>query len=207
MTVPQALSVVVFDLGNVLIRWDPVRAFHGVLDPDDVPAFLAEIDFSGWNHHQDAGRPWQEAEEELSARFPHRGAAIRAYAPNFRATLEAMPESVALLEELSDRGVRLLALTNWSAELFGTARDTFPFLSAFEGIVVSGEERLAKPDRRLYEVLLRRYRVAPSSALFVDDSAANVGAAEEVGLKGHLFTSAAALRAELVEAGLLPAAT
>ena len=190
-------DTVVFDLGNVLIRWDPAPAFHGVLDPDDVPAFLDEIDFAAWNHQQDAGRSWDEAVRELTARHPHHADVIAAYVPNFLDTLEEMPDTVAVLEELQEVGVRLLALTNWSAELFAVARKEFAFLDLFEGIVVSGEERVAKPDPRVFEILLERYHVEGARALFVDDSAANVAAARQAGLRGVVFTDAVALREQL----------
>ena len=197
-------DTVVFDLGNVLIAWEPALAFHGVLDPDDVPAFLEEVDFPAWNHAQDSGRSWADGVADLASRFPHHRVAIEAYVPNFASTLREMPAATAVLHELAARGVRLLALTNWSAELFGHARDRFAFLEEFEGIVVSGQERVAKPDRRVFEVLLRRYEVDPGHAVFVDDSAVNVAAACAVGLRGVRFVDAPALRRELVAAGLLP---
>jgi 2-haloacid dehalogenase len=199
----QTPETVVFDLGNVLIRWDPAPAFHGVLDPDDVPAFLDEIDFAAWNHEQDAGRSWDEAVRELTARHPHHADVIAAYVPNFLDTLQEMPDTVALLGELQEAGVRLLALTNWSAELFAVARKEFAFLDLFDGIVVSGEERVAKPDPRVFEILLERYGVDGARALFVDDSPANVAAARQAGLRGVVFTDVAAFRDELQAAGLI----
>lgn len=200
-------DTVVFDLGNVLIAWEPALAFSGVLDPDDVPAFLEEVDFPAWNHAQDSGRSWADGVAELAAAFPHHRTAIEAYVPNFASTLRELPASTAVLHELAAGGVRLLALTNWSAELFGHARDRFAFLEEFEGIVVSGEEGVAKPDRRVFEVLLGRYRVDPRRAVFVDDSAVNVAAARSVGLHGVRFEDPPTLREDLVAAGLLPPAT
>ena len=199
----SVLDTVVFDLGNVLIRWDPAAAFSSVLDAAEVPAFLEEVGFAAWNQQQDAGRPWGEAVRDLSGRFPHRAEAIASYVPNFRSTLEEMPKSVDVLRDLQRTGVRLLALTNWSSELFEVARGGFEFLDVFEGIVVSGEEGVAKPERELFEILLARYHLEPSRALFVDDSAANVETARDVGLHGLVFTGAAELRRELEQRGLL----
>lgn len=199
----NVLDTVVFDLGNVLIRCDPAAAFSSVLDAAEVPAFLEEVGFAAWNQQQDAGRPWGEAVRDLSGRFPHRAEVIASYVPNFRSTLEEMPESVAVLRDLQRGAVRLLALTNWSSELFELARTGFDFLGIFEGIVVSGEEGVAKPERQLFEILLTRYHVEPSRALFVDDSLVNVETARDVGLQAVVFTSAPQLRRELEERGLL----
>ncbi len=111
---------------------------------------------------------------------------------------------MAMLGQLKQRGVRLLALTNWSQETFPIARQRYPFLQWFEGIVVSGEERLIKPDPRIYQRLLDRYEVTPSRALYIDDSARNVAAAEALGMQGWWFRGPAGLRARLGELGLLP---
>ena len=172
----------------------------------DSPDFLTEVDFAGWNHAQDAGRPFAQAVAEQAARFPHRRELLAAYQDRFAETLGGPIEgSVEILQELRERPVRLLALTNWSAETFPVARDSFAFLQAFEGIVVSGEEGVAKPDPEVFEIVLRRYDVDPARAVYVDDSPRNVAAAAELGLTALHFTGAHALRAELVDLGLLPA--
>lgn len=202
-----AFDTVVFDLGNVLIAWDPRRLYRTLLPDDDaVEEFLREVDFAGWNHAQDAGRPFAQAVAEQAARFPHRRELLAAYQDRFAETLGGPIEgSVEILQELRERPVRLLALTNWSAETFPVARDSFAFLQAFEGIVVSGEEGVAKPDPEVFEIVLRRYDVDPARAVYVDDSPRNVAAAAELGLTALHFTGAHALRAELVDLGLLPA--
>jgi len=202
-----SLTTVVFDLGGVVLRWEPHRAFHGVLEPDDVQPFLDEVDFRSWNHQHDAGRPFAEGVLELSQRFPHHAEAIAAYPRNHHLAITGqMDATVAVIDQLRHRGVRLLALTNWSAETFPWARRRFGVLQQFEGIVVSGEEGVAKPDPRVYRVLLDRYQVQPDAAVFVDDMQVNVDAAIALGMHGLRFTSAEVLHADLRRLGLLASA-
>ena len=182
----KPIDTVIFDLGNVLIGWDPRRLYRQLIDDEaQMEWFLREVCNSAWNEQQDAGRPWAEATALLRERFPEHAELIDAYHLRWEETLlGAMEESVALLAALRARGVRLLALTNWSQETFPIARQRFDFLQWFEGIVVSGEERLIKPDPRIYQRLLQRYAVDPSKALYIDDSARNVAAAEALGMHG-----------------------
>jgi len=203
----KQVDTVIFDLGNVLIGWDPRRLYRQLI-PDEARMewFLREVCNSEWNEQQDAGRPWTEATALLRARFPEHADLIDAYHLRWEETLVgAMEESVALLGELRARGVRLLALTNWSQETFPIARQRFPFLQWFEGIVVSGEERLIKPDPRIYQRLLERYNVDPSRALYIDDSTRNVAAAEALGMHGWWFRGADGLCQRLTDLKLLEA--
>ncbi len=200
-----APAVVVFDLGNVLIRWDPHPAIARAVGEEHATRFLAaaDFDFLAWNHEQDAGRPWDVAERAAAASHPHWAQAARAYRANFAASLLGpVEDTVELLTELHRAGVRLLALTNWSAELFPVARRTYPFLALFDDIVVSGEEGLAKPDPRVFEVLRRRAGHPLTSCVFVDDSPRNVRAAQEAGLDAIVFTDTGHLRADLHRRGL-----
>jgi 2-haloacid dehalogenase len=202
----MTVRTVVFDLGGVLIDWDPRYLYRRLLPPAEVDAFLDEIGFAEWNHAQDAGGSWAEAVHELSARHPHRSELIAAYPARFAESLAGpMPDSVELLRELRDRGVRLLALTNWSAETFRHAREGFEFLGWFEDVVVSGQEGVAKPDPRIFRLLLERHGLQPGDTLFVDDRAVNVTAARSVGMVGVRFRDAAQLRRELHRHGVLPA--
>jgi 2-haloacid dehalogenase len=155
----------------------------------------------------DAGEhSWAEAVEALAARHPHHRELIEAYPARFAETIpEAIPGTVEILSELHAAGTQVVALTNWSAETFCIARQRFGFLDLFDGIVVSGEERVAKPDPLIFRVLVERYSLDPGSTLFVDDRQDNVDAAEVVGLRGALFTSPDDLRRDLVRLGLLPA--
>lgn len=201
----KPIDTVIFDLGNVLIGWDPRRLYRQLIhDEAQMESFLRDVCNSEWNEQQDAGRPWTEATALLRGRFPEHTELIDAYHLRWEETLVgAMEESVALLAALRTHGVRLLALTNWSQETFPIARQRFEFLQWFEGIVVSGEERLIKPDPRIYQRLLERYAVDPSKALYIDDSARNVAAAEALGMHGWWFRGAEGLHQRLVELALL----
>jgi 2-haloacid dehalogenase len=201
----KPVDTVVFDLGNVLIAWDPRRLYRQLIEDEErMEWFLREICNSAWNEQQDAGRPWSEATALLRGRYPEHADLIDAYRLRWEETLVGPIEgTVALLAELKARGVRLLALTNWSQETFPIARQRYPFLQWFEGIVVSGEERLIKPDPRIYQCLLERYAVDPARALYIDDSARNVAAAEALGMHGWWFSEPAGLRTRLADLGLL----
>jgi len=202
-----AITTVVFDLGGVLIDWDPRYLYRKLMAEDEVEPFLAEIGFFAWNHAQDAGGPWSDAVEALATEHPHRRDLIAAFPDRFPETLGgAIEGTVALLEELRRAGTRLLALTNWSSETFPVALDTFGFLEHFEGIVVSGEEGVGKPDPALFQILLERYALVPHQTVFIDDSAANVSAAAELGLVALRFSDPGRLRADLSRLGLLDGA-
>lgn len=202
-----AVEAVVFDLGGVLVDWDPRHLYRRLLADDAaVEAFLAEIGFDEWNHRMDSGeRRWDEAVAELSERFPHHRELIASYPARFLETLAGpVRGTLEVLDELHRAGrVRLLALTNWSAETFRLARDELDFLHRFEAVVVSGEERVAKPDPAIFGLLVDRHGLDPETTLLVDDREVNVAAAVQVGMQGHVFTSPAALREELTRLGLL----
>ena len=201
-------TAVVFDLGGVLIDWDPRYLYRRLLPDDDaVERFLDEVDFAAWNHRQDAGASWAEAVEAHSARHPHHRELLAAYPARFRETLGGeVPGTVDVLRELHQRGTRLLALTNWSAETFPHAREHFGWLALFEDVVVSGVEQVAKPDPAIFRLVLARNRLDPATTVFVDDSPVNVAAAEAEGLLALRFRDAGQLRADLADLGLLPAA-
>jgi 2-haloacid dehalogenase len=163
---------VVFDLGNVLIDWDPHPAIAAAVGDDEAARFLAsdDFDFGAWNHEQDAGRAFEESEQAAVARVPHWREHILSYRANFdRSLIGEIAATVDVLRDLHAAGVRLLALTNWSAELFPVARGRFDFLELFEDILVSGEERLAKPDPRVFALLTERSGLPPGACVFVDD--------------------------------------
>lgn len=202
---PPRPAAVVFDLGGVLIDWNPRYLYRKLFDDEAaMEAFLAEVVTQEWNAQQDAGRPWDEAIEALARDHPAQRDLISAYWHRWEETLgEAIAPTVAVLDELRATDVRLLALTNWSADTFQIARPRFPFLEGFEGIVVSGEVRLAKPDPRLFRHLLDLHGLDPASTVFIDDSETNVRAAADLGMIGIRFVDPATLRRELVELRLL----
>jgi len=200
------INTIIFDLGGVLIDWNPRHLYRTIFGDDHAAMewFLANVCTQEWNLQQDAGRPWQEAVAEAQARHPNHAVHIRAYWERWEETLGgAIEGTVALLDELRSKPVRLLALTNWSAETFPIGRQRFPFLDWFEGIVVSGAEKQVKPARAIYELLLQRYRVDPERAVFIDDSAANVEGARRAGLHAIHFRDPPALRQELAALGFL----
>jgi 2-haloacid dehalogenase len=199
-------SAVVFDLGGVLIDWDPRHLYRKLFPGDEaaMEAFLATVCTPEWNARQDAGRPWAEAVATLVEEFPAERELIVAYHERWQEMLGgAIEGTVAILAELRARGVPAFALSNWSAETFPVARERYPFLAWFDGLVISGEERLAKPDPRLFRVLLERHRLDPQSTVYVDDSAANVDVATGLGMAALLFRGPDDLRADLARLGLL----
>lgn len=196
---------VVFDLGNVLIRWNPrnlYRRFFG----DDTAAmetFLTEVCSPAWNEEQDRGRPWAEAVKEAISRHPSHEALIRAYDERWEETIVGpIEETVDILRELKEKEIRLLALTNWSAEKFPVALEHYDFLQWFEGILVSGEERLIKPDPAIFQLLATRYTLDPVRTVFIDDSMPNIDAASQLGFQALHFTGANQLRHDLAALGL-----
>ena len=199
-------GVVVFDLGGVLLQWDPHFLYRKLFAGDEaaVEAFLANVCTEAWNERQDAGRPFAEAVAELLPAHRDKQALIEAFGQRFGEMIPgAIEGSVDILHELKRAGVPLYALTNWSAETFPSQRDRFEFLGAFDGIVVSGDEGVIKPDPRIFRVLLERYRIAPRTAVFIDDNPGNAAAATALGMHGIHFTSPERLRRELAALGLL----
>jgi len=197
------IDTVVFDLGNVLVRWDPYLPFVGRMDRGDVEAYFAEIDFATFNQRQDAGRPWSAARAELAARSPQHLAAFDVYLDHFADSIAGpVPGSSELVRELIAAGIRVLGLTNWSAETFHLAVPAAPVIGLLEAVLVSGEVGVAKPDPRIFALLTDRFAVNPSTAVFTDDVERNVDAARAAGYVGLVFTGADRLRSDLVALGL-----
>jgi 2-haloacid dehalogenase len=197
---------VVFDVGHVLYDWDPRHLYRGLIaDEAALDHFVTEIVSAEWHLQHDRGRPFAETSAELIARHPEHEALIRAYGPGFMAMIPGpMPGMPALVEELDRAGVPLYAITNFSHEWFAELRrQEAALFDRFRSILVSGEERLIKPDPAIYALALDRFGLAPGEGLFVDNLAENVAAGEAAGFPGHLFTAADRLRADLVARGLL----
>ena len=199
------ITTVTFDLGGVLIDWDPRYLDRTLFDDEaEMEAFLAEVTTPEWNAEQDAGRTRVEAVDSLAEEYPEHRQLIEAYHLRWPETLgDAIQGTVDVLAELRDAGVRLLALSNWSAETFPIARERYPFLGWFDGIVISGEVKAAKPDEQIVRVLIDRHGVEPSTTLFVDDNDGNVQAAAALGFVTVRFTDPPALRSALRELGVL----
>lgn len=199
-------EAVVFDLGNVLIRWDPFPALAAGVGEVEARRLLDadDFDFHAWNVHQDAGRSFADAVDEVRRTHPHWVDHVAGYFPHYADSLVgAIEGTVSLLQEVAASGVPVFALTNWSGETFHHARERFGFLEEFTDIVVSGDEGLAKPDPAIFRVLEQRTDVPAERTLFTDDSARNVAAAAELGFDAVVFTSSEQLREELSLRGLL----
>jgi HAD superfamily hydrolase (TIGR01509 family) len=196
-------TIVVFDIGNVLLHWDPRLLYRKLFgDEAKVEWFLREVCSPSFNLELDRGRPFSEAISDLTRRHPNYAEEIRAYDERWLETTQGlMTDSVEILKALRRNGTRNYAITNFSAEKFSVVRAIYPILAAFDGIVVSGEDYVVKPDPAIYRLLLDRYDLAAADCLFIDDSAKNVTSARAVGMHAHLFESASGLRAEFVRHG------
>jgi 2-haloacid dehalogenase len=199
-------SIVVFDLGGVLIDWDPRHLYRKLFAGDEAAMehFLATVCTHEWHRHHDAGRSFAEGARLLKAEHPDKAELIDAFG-NRESEMMAGPiaGTVEILEELRDREVPLYALSNWPAESFPTAIQRFDFIGWFRGILVSGDVKVIKPDPRIFDLLLERFAIDPLSAIFIDDVEANAAAARALGMYAIQYTNPAALRAELVALGLL----
>lgn len=199
------VETVVFDIGGVLLEWDPRHLYRKIFDdPDEMEHFLATVCTPAWNAEQDRGRSFDEAVAELLPVHPTYAETITAYHERWDEMVPGVIEdSVALLAELRERGVPCYGLTNFSREKFDRVRSRFAFFAWFDGIVVSGDERVIKPDAAIFRRLCERFGVVPARALFVDDSPANARAAGALGFETVEFRSPAGLRDALVAHGLL----
>jgi 2-haloacid dehalogenase len=196
---------IVFDFGGVLIEWNPRHLYRKVFaDEARMEWFLTHVCHNDWNLEQDRGRSFDEGVAEAIARFPDHAAEIRLYRDRW---MEMVPHDMAgtvqILQELHARGTSLYGITNWNGDTFRATKSRFPFLGLFRDIVVSGDEKLIKPDPEIFHTLARRNNLKLEDCLFIDDVAKNVRGAEAVGMKAHHFTSPEALRADLVGRGLL----
>jgi len=197
---------VVFDLGGVLIDWDPRHLYGTVFATDEeLEYFLGSVCSLEWHFQHDRGAPMSETVPQLAARFPEYHDQIMRWNEQDAMIRGALDEVVELLRRLCARSVPCFALTNWPAESFDSARERFPFLGWFDGIVISGEERISKPEPVIFRRLLDRYGLDARSTLFVDNSQENIDAAQTLGFETHRFHTADALAADLARRGLLPA--
>lgn len=199
-------SAVIFDVGNVLYHWHPRNLYRRLIDDDQaLEAFVRDVVNEEWHFQHDAGRSFAETAVELTERFPQHADLIAAWGPRFNESLSGPVDGMLdIVRELDAAGVPLFAITNFSAEFFPPFRDTqAEIFDRFRDIVVSGEERLVKPDPAIYRLALDRFGLAPEQAVFVDDNPANIAASSAMGIDSVLFTTAPAFRAYLVQAGLL----
>jgi len=197
------VGAVVFDIGGVLLEWDPRLVYRELLpDPGDLDRFLAEVCTPEWNATLDAGRPFDEACDELASRHPDLAALVHAWKRQDEMIAGEIAGTAELVGRLHDAGIPLYLLTNMPAEVFAARHRRYPVLSRFDGAVVSGEEGVLKPSPEIFAILRGRYSLEPASTLFVDDMEVNVAGARAAGFLAHRFVDAPGLAAVLREHGL-----
>lgn len=201
----STIKNVVFDLGGVLIDWNPRYLYRKLgAEEEEIEWFLANVCTSTWNHQQDAGRTFEEAVEELLGSFPEHEEWIRLYYERWEEMLGGtFPGTVEILRELKAAGTPLFALTNWSAQTFPRALELYDFLQLFDGIVVSGQLGCAKPDPTIYRHLTDRFGIEPAESVFIDDLEKNTTAAARLGFHTVQFKSPEQLRERLQALGVL----
>lgn len=202
----RMITTLIFDLGGVLIDWNPRYLYRKIFDDEaEMEHFLDNVCTGDWNEQQDAGRTLKEGTETLVRQCPEHEANIRAFYDRWPEMLGgAIEGTVNIFKVLKDSGkYKIYALTNWSAETFPIAQQQYEFLGWFDGIVVSGTERNRKPFADFYQLLLTRYNVDATEALFIDDNARNINAARELGIDSIRFENAAQLSEELQTRGML----
>jgi 2-haloacid dehalogenase len=199
------MTTIIFDLGGVLIDWNPHRLYAPYFNSSaEIDHFLHEINFAAWNAHQDAGRPFAEGVAALSAEFPHYADLIQAYHEHWEQSVPGPIEgTVSILKHLKQAGHPLYALTNFSTETFPIMRRRYSFLKLFEYILVSGEVGLIKPNPAIYQLMLEKIGRVASECLFIDDSVKNVTAASQLGFDTIHFQAPQQLEMELQTRKLL----
>ncbi len=198
-----SVDAVLFDLGRVLVDWDPYRPYEGRHPRADVERFFAEIDFMAFNHLQDAGRSWADARLALAATHPEHVPMLDVYIDHFaESVLGEMPDAGRIVADVRAAGLRALGLTNWPAETFPVALAKTDVVGTLEDVLVSGVERVAKPEPAVFALAVERFGLDPARTLFTDDGERNVRAAADAGFRTHLYTGPAGLRACLRALGV-----
>lgn len=198
------IRTVVFDIGGVLIDWNPRHLFRKVFKTEEeMEWFLANVCTYEWNVQQDGGKLFSVATAELQEKFPEYNDKIALYYGRWEEMLNGeISGTVEIFRRLKSAGIPLYALSNWSHEAFPVAYNRYDFMKLFDGLVVSGYEKLLKPDHAIYRVLMKRYNVNPAESVYIDDNKPNADAAAELGFNAIHFTSPEQLRIELKALGL-----
>lgn len=199
------ITTIIFDLGGVLIDWDPKYLYRKIFkDESEMNHFLEKVCTPEWNEEQDAGRTIKEATEILIQQYSGHAENIRAYYERWEEMLGgAIEDTVEIFRKLKEsKKFKIYALTNWSAETFPNALERYEFLRWFDGVVVSGTEKKRKPFAKFYQILLDRYNVKAEEAIFIDDNIRNVDAAKQLGLDAIRFKTPELLGRELLARGI-----
>jgi 2-haloacid dehalogenase len=203
----QAVSTVVFDIGGVLLDWNPRHLYRKLIaDPAEMAEFLAQVCSPRWHLAHDLGTDTEQSCRELAARHPGQADLIMAWSHRSEEMVTGqIDEAVEVLADIRAAGLACLALSNMESDKFLLRRDKFAFFGLLDGCVISGIEGVAKPDREIFEILLNRYDLDPAATVFIDDTAANVAAARTVGIRAIEYSAAGQLRRDLRELGVLVA--
>lgn len=201
----REVQAVVFDVGRVIVEWDLRHLFAKLIpDPDELDWFLGNVVTEQWHFEHDAGRSLDDMLPERIAQFPDHAELIEAYRARFLETIPApVPGTLDLIEKLAAARIPLFAITNFGAEFWDQFRPTMPIFDRFEDIVVSGREKVVKPDPVIFELAQKRFRLAPEAMLFIDDNAANIASAHNLGWTTHHFAGSAGLANTLEKLGLI----
>jgi 2-haloacid dehalogenase len=198
------IETVAFDLGGVLIDWNPRHLYRRLLDDEAaIERFLAEICTPDWNATLDNGHPFADGVAQLVREHPEHAELIEAYRSRWPEMLGGcFPETLKIMRRLRGEGIPIYALSNWAAETFAATRDRFPFLDEFDGILLSGQVGVGKPDPAIFRLFLERFGLTAASTVFIDDNPANVAVARSFGIQALLFENAAQLELDLLGLGL-----
>ena len=201
----QQITTVVFDVGKVLFEWDLRHLFSKLIeDSGELEWFVTNVITPEWHFQHDAGRPLAEMVPDRIAEYPDYANLIEAYAARFNETIPGpVPGSLEIVRELAGTDVPLFAITNFGAEFWDMFRPTQPVFEHFQDIIVSGTEKMVKPDPAIYALALQRFGLKSGEAIFIDDNHDNVISARDNGFVAHHFTDAPTLRAELAKYGLV----
>ena len=202
----STIKAIIFDYGNVLIEWNPRYVYqdHFPNDPEGMENFLEEVDFMGWNAHQDRGRTFKEGVADLSAQFPQHAHLIQAYHDNWKDSIgKSFTDTVEIMKELKQKGYPLYGLSNWSAETFPYAREKFDFFELLDDMVISGHVGYVKPEPEIYQLILEKIKRPAQECLFVDDSLPNIQQADKMGFETIHFRSPEQLADRLRELNIL----
>lgn len=199
------VKAVVFDVGRVIVQWDLRHLFAKLIDdPAQVEWFVSNVVTQEWHFEHDAGRALADMVPERKALFPQYADLIDAYATRFLETIPGpVPGTLPLIEKLAARGVSLFGITNFGAEFWAQFRPTMPIFDSFSDIVVSGTEKMVKPDRAIFDLAAERFGHAQGDMLFIDDNVDNIASADALGWQVHLFTDADGLGEDLRRRGLI----
>ena len=196
----STIKAIIFDYGNVLIEWNPRYVYQKYFpnNTEGMERFLKEVDFLGWNAHQDKGRTFAEGVADLSSQFPHHAHLIQAYHDNWKESIgKSYTGTVEIMKQLKEKGYPLYGLSNWSAETFPYARSKFDFFHLLDDMVISGMVGYVKPEPEIYEILLEKVKRSAQECLFIDDSLPNIEQAQKMGFETIHFESPEQLASEL----------